>query len=203
MSRKGLEGPENGLQSVMFHRQLLLTHAPRGGEIDPMTTQLRPAIGSRTAACHSPFANRAKIARSATSPAPRVTNRPCPGSVNTRGAFAPSCLGRCVRPVPAEESFGGDAMVCPLPAVGVRSTDRRRRGPHSPWPRPSNHRHHVHHVPSSYGLSFIVRSPDNGGIRTASHRRCGELRRPPASSDGAGAATEVGCGAHQVWVADP
>jgi len=29
MSRKGLEGPENGLQSVMFHRQLLLTHAPR------------------------------------------------------------------------------------------------------------------------------------------------------------------------------
>ena len=31
MSRKGLEGPENGLQSVMFHRQLLLTHAPRGG----------------------------------------------------------------------------------------------------------------------------------------------------------------------------
>ena len=28
MSRKGLGGPQKGLQSVMFHRQLLLTHAP-------------------------------------------------------------------------------------------------------------------------------------------------------------------------------
>jgi hypothetical protein len=37
MSRRGLGGPEKGLQSVMFHRQLLLTHAPscssrRGGQ---------------------------------------------------------------------------------------------------------------------------------------------------------------------------
>jgi hypothetical protein len=30
MSRRGLGGPEKGLQSVMFHRQLLLTHAPSG-----------------------------------------------------------------------------------------------------------------------------------------------------------------------------
>ena len=28
MSRRGLGGPEKGLQSVMFHRQLLLTQAP-------------------------------------------------------------------------------------------------------------------------------------------------------------------------------
>jgi hypothetical protein len=31
MSRRGLGRPEKGLQSVMFHRQLLLTHAPSGG----------------------------------------------------------------------------------------------------------------------------------------------------------------------------
>jgi len=41
MSRKGLEGPENGLQSVMFHRQLLLTHAPRGRPHPPGAAALR------------------------------------------------------------------------------------------------------------------------------------------------------------------
>ena len=43
MSRKGLEGPENCLQSVMFHRQLLLTHAPR----------TRPGVGREPAARYS------------------------------------------------------------------------------------------------------------------------------------------------------
>jgi site-specific recombinase XerD len=31
MSRKVLGGPQEGLQSVVFHRQLLLTQAPRAG----------------------------------------------------------------------------------------------------------------------------------------------------------------------------
>jgi len=47
MSRKGLEGPENGLQSVMFHRQLLLTHAPSSKS--PITVPDASRVGGGSA----------------------------------------------------------------------------------------------------------------------------------------------------------
>jgi hypothetical protein len=63
MSRRGLGGPEKGLQSVMFHRQLLLTHAPSAPVANRHTIKAKTTRHART---HTPGkAARAAGARSA------------------------------------------------------------------------------------------------------------------------------------------